>query len=525
MKNTNNNRLIYTGVLLAATLSFEQAVQAAPLILGGDQTISTDTSVDTVVVGNSGAGSTGGNGTLTVNNGAALTNSGTGLILGQIGGVNYQSGLGYLGFNAGSTGVATITGANSLWQNQSSALYIGHRGQGTLNIEDGGKVFSASSYLGNNAGSTGTAIVTGTDSLWQLGALYVGNSGQGTLIVQNGGKVSSAGHAIGTNVGSTGNVTVTGADSLWQSSGGLSVNRGTLNIEDGGKVTNANSGSIGSSNVADTAATVTVIGQNSLWQNSTTLHVGNRSQGTLNVQDGGKVTNTNGYIGASNNHIGTVTVTGVNSLWQNSGFLNIGATNGGQGTLSIDDGGVVSATNGVTIWSTGSLSGNGGTLDGDVVNRGLIDPTEVFTITGDLALTETSILALDIFGPTVYDQLFIGGDFFIDGLLTLDFDGFTQSAFDTTYDLIHIGGDITGTWGDFDINVAGFDPALLGYSIVGSSVDGYSRALRLTIAGTGDTGGNPDDNTVPEPASILLIGLGGLAMLMLRRRSPRISLV
>jgi len=125
----------------------------------------------------------------------------------------------------------------------------------------------------------------------------------------------------------------------------------------------------------------------------------------------------------------------------------------------------------------------------------------------------------------VYDQLFIGGDFFIDGLLTLDFDGFTQSAFDTTYDLIHIGGDITGTWGDFDINVAGFDPALLGYSIVGSSVDGYSRALRLTIAGTGDTGGNPDDNTVPEPASILLIGLGGLAMLMLRRRSPRISLV
>lgn len=478
MKNTNNNRLIYTGVLLAAMLSFGQAVQAAPLILGGDQTISTDTSVDTVVVGNSGAGSTGGDGSLTVNNGATLINSGNGTFIGNIGGVNPQRGHGYIGLNAGSTGVATITGANSLWQNQNH-VHVGLNGQGTLNITDGGKVAtSASSYLGNNAGSTGTAIVTGTDSLWQSsGTLYVGNSGQGTLTVQNGGKVSSGGNIIGNNTipytGSTGNVTVTGADSLWQSSGDLSVNRGTLNIE-----------------------------------------------------DGGKVTNTDGYIGG-NNYIGTVTVTGANSLWQNSGFLNVGVTTG-QGTLSIDDGGVVSAANGVTIWSTGSLAGNGGTLDGDVVNRGLIDPTEVFTITGDLTLTETSILALDIFGPTMYDQLFIGGDFFIDGLLTLDFDGFTQSAFDTTYDLIHIGGDITGAWGDFDINVAGFDSALLGYSIVGSSVDGYSRALRLTIAGTGDTGGNPGgpgDNTVPEPASILLIGLGGMAMLMLRRRSPKISLV
>jgi len=184
LKNTNNNRLIYTGVLLAAMLSFGQAVQAAPLILGGDQTISTDTSVDTVVVGNSGAGSTGGDGSLTVNNGATLINSGNGTFIGNIGGVNPQRGHGYIGLNAGSTGVATITGANSLWQNQNH-VHVGLNGQGTLNITDGGKVAtSASSYLGNNAGSTGTAIVTGTDSLWQSsGTLYVGNSGQGTLTV------------------------------------------------------------------------------------------------------------------------------------------------------------------------------------------------------------------------------------------------------------------------------------------------------------------------------------------------------
>ena len=576
----NNNQLVYTGALLAATLAFGQVVQAAPLILGGNQTISTDTVVESVVIGNTGAGPTGGDGSLTVNSGAALINSGNGTFIGNIGGVNPQRGYGYIGLNAGSTGVATITGANSLWQNQNH-IYVGFNGQGTLNIADGGKITSAQSQLGHNVGSTGIAIVTGTDSLWQNSSLLnVGNFGQGTLIVQDGGKVSSAGNTIGNNAGSTGNVTVTGAGSLWESSAGLSVNRGTLNIENGGKVTNTG-GSISTfTGSSATSGTVTVTGQNSHWQNSSTLGV----SGTLNVQDGGKVTNTNGDIGVGNNHTGIATVTGSNSLWQNSGILNVGSaggqatlnienggkvtsTNGfigygnnqttgiatvtgansrwensgqlfiggstspaggsGSGSLIINGGGIVSAANGVTIWSTGSLSGNGGTLDGDVVNRGLIDPTEVLTITGDLTLTETSILAFDIFGPTMYDQLFIGGDFFIDGLLTLDFDGFTQSAFDTTYDLIHIGGDITGAWGDFDINVAGFDSALLGYSIVGSSVDGYSRALRLTIAGTGDTGGNPGgpgDNTVPEPASILLIGLGGLAILILRRRSPRISL-
>ncbi|MFZ2883209.1 PEP-CTERM sorting domain-containing protein, partial [Nitrosomonas europaea] len=63
-------------------------------------------------------------------------------------------------------------------------------------------------------------------------------------------------------------------------------------------------------------------------------------------------------------------------------------------------------------------------------------------------------------------------------------------------------------------------------SIVDSGISGYGQTLRLTVAGIGDTGnpGEPGDNTVPEPASGLLIGLGGLAMLMLRRRSPRISL-
>ncbi|KXK45689.1 MAG: PEP motif-containing protein [Nitrosomonas europaea] len=142
----NNNQLVYTGVSLAAMLAFGQVTQAAPLILGGNQTISTDTVVESVVIGNTGAGPTGGDGSLTVNSGAALINSGNGTFIGNIGGVNPQRGHGYIGLNAGSTGVATITGANSLWQNQNH-IHVGFNGQGTLNIADGGKVTSTQGYL------------------------------------------------------------------------------------------------------------------------------------------------------------------------------------------------------------------------------------------------------------------------------------------------------------------------------------------------------------------------------------------
>ena len=580
----NNNQLVYTGVSLAAMLAFGQVTQAAPLILGGNQAISTDTVVESVVIGNTGAGPTGGDGSLTVNSGAALINSGNGTFIGNIGGVNPQRGHGYIGLNAGSTGVATITGANSLWQNQNH-IHVGFNGQGTLNIADGGKVTSTQGYLGNNAGSTGIATVTGAGSLWQTsGGLYVGFNGQGTLNIADGGKVSSAGNFIGYNAGSTGSVIVTGAGSLWESSAGLSVNRGTLNIENGGKVTNT-SGSISNfTGSSVTSGIVTVTGQNSHWQNSSTLNV----SGTLNVQDGGKVTNTLGHIGVGTNDTGIATVTGANSLWQNSGVLNVGA-NGGQGTLNIqdggkvtstngfigygnsqttgiatvtgansrwensgqlfiggsaspsssgsgsliiNDGGVVSAANGATIRSTSSLSGSDGTFEGDVLNQGLISVGSLsgaggLTITGDLSNDGT--LAFDIFGPTVYDQLFIGGDFTIDGLLTLDFSSFLQPVADTFYDLIHVGGNITGTWGNFDdiqfLNTfTGFNPGLLAYSIVDSGISGYGQTLRLTVAGIGDTGnpGEPGDNTVPEPASGLLIGLGGLAMLFFRRRRSQV---
>ncbi|HRO97746.1 MAG TPA: PEP-CTERM sorting domain-containing protein, partial [Ferruginibacter sp.] len=527
MKN-NNNRLIYTGAFLAATLTFGQVVQAAPLILGGNQTISTDTTVESIVVGNSGTGPTGGDGNLTVNNGATLTNSETNpYYFGLIGGREHYSGTGYssLGFNIGSTGVATVTGANSLWQN-SGTLSVGGLGQGTLNIENGGGVISNYSYIGSGSGSTGTATVTGANSFWQTSIDLVINNGG--LNIENGGKVISDWGLVGnssTGAG-TGVVTVTGENSLWQNSGVLFIGahgHGILNIENGGKVINTNTYDYGSliGSTPEGTGVATVTGANSHWQNSGFLYVGERGNGTLNIEDGGKVTSTtDSIISALSGSTGTVTVTGANSRWESSGNLYVGGTqngSGGNGSLIINDGGAVSATNGVTIWSTGSLSGNGGTIEGDVINHGLISPGNspgVLMITGDLTLESDSVLLMEIFGPTAYDQLIIGGNFVAGGILELDFGGY-MPEFDVPYDLFQVAGGMSGDFSEIKFlnPAAGFDAGLLSLSFAGGENGGM---FQLIMANNGD----PGNNTVPEPASILLIGLGGLAMLMLRRRSP-----
>ena len=104
-------------------------------------------------------------------------------------------------------------------------LYVGDSGNGTLNIEAGGQVTCFKSILGNDSGSTGTATVTGTGSLWTINAnaqdLVIGNFGSGTLNIEAGGQVRNGSYAyehptyLGYHSGSTGTATVTGTGSKW----------------------------------------------------------------------------------------------------------------------------------------------------------------------------------------------------------------------------------------------------------------------------------------------------------------------
>ena len=66
-------------------------------------------------------------------------------------------------------------------------------GNGTLTIAAGGSVSNTNGFIGPFLGSTGLATVTGANSQWMnSGNLTIGNSGTGTLNIEPGGTVSVA---------------------------------------------------------------------------------------------------------------------------------------------------------------------------------------------------------------------------------------------------------------------------------------------------------------------------------------------
>ncbi len=206
-------------------------------------------------------------------------------------GIVIESTDGYIGQKPGSTGLVTVDGPGSTWTS-GLRLFVGRWGNGTLNITDGGQVNNSIGWIGVFSGTTSEATVDGTGSTWtNTIGLDVGTFGSGTLNITNGGTVSSASSNLGVlDSNSTGIATVNGAGSTWTNSENLIVGLqgdGTLNITDGGAVSNDSIGAIGVQPGA--TGEVTVDGDGSTWTSGTELYVGYESSGTLNITDGGLV--------------------------------------------------------------------------------------------------------------------------------------------------------------------------------------------------------------------------------------------
>ncbi|TPQ36843.1 autotransporter domain-containing protein [Bradyrhizobium guangdongense] len=103
---------------------------------------------------------------------------------------------------------------------------------------------------------------------------------------------------------------------------------------------------------------MTVDGAGSTWTNSSDLTVGVSGTGTLTIRNGGSVSDASGFIGNFPLSTGsTVTVDGAGSTWTNSSNLVVGI--GGAGTLTVQNGGSVSAPNvsiALVAGSTGTLN-------------------------------------------------------------------------------------------------------------------------------------------------------------------------
>ena len=141
-------------------------------------------------------------------------------------------------------------------------------------------------------------------------------------------------------------MTLRGSSANWAITDNLYVRGGgaaALTLESGAQVSN-NFGEIGATGA--NAATVTVTGAGSLWTNRYALIVGTGSNssknGAVRILDGGKITSVDGYIAQGTSATGLIEVSGTGSSWINTGALRIGDL-GGNGTLSIGDGGYVSS--------------------------------------------------------------------------------------------------------------------------------------------------------------------------------------
>ena len=141
---------------------------------------------------------------------------------------------------------------------------------------------------------------------------------------------------------------------------------GSLSITGGGTVSNFN-GNIGA--YSGSSGTATVDGPGSVWTNNSVLAVGSLGEGALNITGGGVVSSTNGRIGREAGSTGTVLIDGPGSRWNASGEFTMGLFDTGTATLTVQNGGVLSAAGGMTIGPLGTVRGDG-TIVGNVDNIG-----------------------------------------------------------------------------------------------------------------------------------------------------------
>ncbi|MCH8344172.1 MAG: VCBS repeat-containing protein [Planctomycetes bacterium] len=428
-------------------------------VIGPDTTVSTD-------LGFFAANSPGALATITVSDGGAI-NVGAFFIAGR----DFDN----ENLEPQAHGDIIVTGSGSLLS-AGLDLFIAFDGEGTLLVANGGTVESLSLFrIGAVATSEGDVLVTGAGSSVTGFQVGVGGSGDGTMTVQDGAAVFSATEEISDNAasvvaarqGSTGLAIVTGPGSRWESEDWFSVGHGqpgpgtgpgtgTLIVSNGGAVASLGE-VVGHSYIGlhpDGVGDAVVTGAGSTWTSNMQFFVGLTGQGTLTVENGGLVSSVLAtFIGRFEGSSGEATVSGPGSIWTSGGTFTIGDE--GQGILNVQDGGQVSAPQ-IVIGANGVVNGDG-LLAGPVENGGEIHPgvndPGTLTITGEYLQVAEGTLFIDL-AAVGNDLLAISANATLAGTLVVTLaTGFDPSAGET-FDIFSAGAVI----GVFDlVSLPAFD--------------------------------------------------------------------
>jgi T5SS/PEP-CTERM-associated repeat protein len=424
-------------------------------------------------------------------------------------GLVVQSDYGYLGYKSGSTGSATVSGFGSTWTNAHWLKLGSYGGHGVLEITDGGSVSNSDCLVGYRSGDSGVVTVSGADSTWtNNGYLRVGDSGSGTLNIADGGLVEVTGDTYVTmDPGSSGAVNFDGGAlttvgllaAVSDVSGSGVINTNAL-VTDVDLVFDTARGLVQTFTIGGPGRDITV---NLDVNGSGPMGAGHGADGSMRISDGLVVQSTYGFLGYQSGSAGVATVSGSGSAWDNSRELFVGDF--GAGELEIVNGGSVSNNFGFIgnePGSTGSVTVSGADSTWTSSGRIFVGHKGVGTLSiADGGLVSASIdLTIDTYGAgNSFITMATGGMLALRGEAGDSLVSFLALIEGT--DSIRYWEDSIWDWADITGATAGDDYTLT--YLTEGDLAGYTV---LTVT------------TAPEPATMMLLALGGTVLLRRRRR-------